>query len=88
MADDNKITLYVALDDRTQFDSKAEQDELAEKIDRETFVAPSFVGTRSRTDDQVTVRTQVTTLNTEAANQIGQIVADHFDTSFKRVQFE
>lgn len=80
------FNLYVHLEDEIAFDSKAEQDRLAEEIDSKTFIGPEFVGASD--NNRVVVKARAASLDTDDANQIGDIVAAHFDTTAKRVRLD
>lgn len=82
------LKVRVMLNDEVSFESKSQQDELAEQIDAETFVAPSFVGVHRKNQKHVTVTTKITDLDTTAANEIGEIVANYFDSTVDKVRVQ
>lgn len=78
--------IYVQLEDDVQFDSYNAQDGLARDIDSKTYLAPEFVGVDD--SSRVKVSVQSPSLNGDDPNNVGQIVANYFDTSVKSVRVE
>mgnify|MGYP006265904131 CR=1 FL=1 len=76
----------VILENEVSFTSESEQNELLEKIDSVSFTAPTFVGIKSKNKKHVVITTRVTDIDISNLNDIGQAVADYFDTEYENVR--
>lgn len=83
-----KLTLRIKLEDEVDFESESEQKALGEAIDTETFTAPAFVGAPKKRFGDVVVKLNVSNLESSTADEIGAIVADHFDSDVETVRIE
>lgn len=76
----------VILEQEVSFNSESEQNELLEKIDSVSFTAPTFVGISSRNKKHVVITTRITDIDIRNLDEIGQVVADYFDTEYQNVR--
>lgn len=86
------LVINVCLKSDIEFTSRAQQEKLREEIDKQTFIIPkvegeSFISNRARTTNQVSIKgIQVSSFTTDVADEVGEIVADFFDTEVEWVQ--
>jgi len=76
----------VILEEEVLFNSESEQNELLEKIDSVSFTSPTFVGSVSKNRKHVVIDTSVTDIDIRNLDDIGQVVADYFDTEYKNIR--